>query len=162
LIRNEKFAGIRSRKQTLYLDGPYGKNQHPERFETVILVAQGIGIAGILPYASYLLDAYKAQKDRGIDPPYSNFLTRRVHIIIKFEDRLQECWATRQLQALQTGDPKKSLVVTRLVSPSDDLERDLDEKLDEKRQDGTPSKHWKHRTLPVKNYDALCLEYIRE
>lgn len=40
----------------LYLDGPYGRNLQLGRYKTVILVGDGIGIAGILPYAQHLAE----------------------------------------------------------------------------------------------------------
>jgi predicted ferric reductase len=55
-ISQHKFKALR-------LDGPYGKNHHPERYHTVVLVAQGIGIAGLLSYIGYL-EEWKSQEDR--------------------------------------------------------------------------------------------------
>jgi ferredoxin-NADP reductase len=43
-------------KQKVYLDGPYGLDLQLGRYKTVILVGDGIGIAGILPHAQYLAE----------------------------------------------------------------------------------------------------------
>ncbi|KAH8797841.1 hypothetical protein F5884DRAFT_814465 [Xylogone sp. PMI_703] len=42
--------------QSVNLNGPYGKSLKLKRYHTVILAADGIGIAGILSYAKYLLE----------------------------------------------------------------------------------------------------------
>jgi hypothetical protein len=41
-------------RSSVLFDGPYGQDLHLERYKTVILVAKGIRIAGVLPYARHL------------------------------------------------------------------------------------------------------------
>ncbi|KAI3322905.1 hypothetical protein HD806DRAFT_544961 [Xylariaceae sp. AK1471] len=41
-------------RQKLWLDGPYGPDLHLETYENLVLVAQGIGILGVLPIAIYI------------------------------------------------------------------------------------------------------------
>lgn len=101
LMRSERFANTAYERKTLYLDGPYGRNLRPELFETVILVAEGIGIAGVLPYATSMLDSYKELKQREIDPPSSDFLVRKVYLFIKYETGQQANWALDQIQRIE-------------------------------------------------------------
>jgi predicted ferric reductase len=49
ILRSETITSLPVR-----FGGPYGQDLHLEKYQTVILVAKGIGIAGVLPYAGYL------------------------------------------------------------------------------------------------------------
>jgi hypothetical protein len=51
---SEISSGRLSFRSLILFDRLYGQNLHFEYFETVILVAKGIGIASILPYIQYL------------------------------------------------------------------------------------------------------------
>jgi hypothetical protein len=85
------------------IDGPYGKNLKLETYETVILVAKGIGIAGILGYAKYLIDrrfdsnqAYR----RGLK-------TRKIDLLWILDDNCQEEWVSDYMKLLQDKDSKR-------------------------------------------------------
>ncbi|KAK0369620.1 serine/threonine-protein kinase [Colletotrichum limetticola] len=87
----------------ILLDGPYGCNKHPEKFETVVLVAQGRGIAGVLPVA--LSIALIGRHDR---------ITRRIDLQWKLNLNDQEEWAEERLQGLINLDPHRSLFAAHL------------------------------------------------
>ncbi|KAE9373852.1 hypothetical protein N431DRAFT_466106 [Stipitochalara longipes BDJ] len=90
----------------VYFSGPYGQNLHLDDYENVILVAQGIGIAGILPHALHLIRRYFH-----IDAAYRRGLaTRRIDIFWLLEENSQESWAAEYLSLLQSMDPKNFLL----------------------------------------------------
>jgi predicted ferric reductase len=87
----------------VYFSGPYGQDLHLDNYENVILVAQGIGIAGILPHALHLTRRHfhkNAAYRRGL-------ATRRVDIFWLLEENSQESWAAEYLLLLQSMDPQK-------------------------------------------------------
>lgn len=53
------------------VSGPHGHSEAVDRYETVLMVASGFGIAGHLPYLKRLIHGHNA----------SNVLTRRVHLV---------------------------------------------------------------------------------
>ncbi|QBZ58517.1 hypothetical protein PoMZ_03470 [Pyricularia oryzae] len=101
----------------LRLDGPYGRNIDLWNYESVILAAKGMGIAGILSSALFLLDrrnsdtlAKKEQMsfdDNGAIR-YKNRIfrdrTRKIVLIWILEDNCQEDWAAAQIRNLQQID----------------------------------------------------------
>jgi predicted ferric reductase len=114
--------------KSVSFDGPYGQDLHLERYEMVVLVARGIGIAGVLPYARYL--AHRQRHDGDIKmrlklastpnkPDLRNSLyrdaTRKVDLLWVLDFNCQEEWISEQLRALQNLDPHR---VSR--PPSDD------------------------------------------
>ncbi|KXH45553.1 FAD-binding domain-containing protein [Colletotrichum salicis] len=80
------------------LDGPYGKHTHPEKYETVVLVAQGRGIAGVLPAALHV--AQIGRHDR---------ITRRIDLQWKLDHHDEEGWIEERLQNLIELDPHRSM-----------------------------------------------------
>jgi hypothetical protein len=89
--------------KSVYFTGPYGQNLHLDNYENVILVAQGIGIAGILPYALHL-----SKRRFHRNTAYQRGLaTRRVDIFWLLEENSQENWASEYLSLLQSMDKEK-------------------------------------------------------
>ncbi|KAK2778959.1 FAD-binding domain-containing protein [Colletotrichum kahawae] len=86
---------IKQKVQVL-LDGPYGYNARPEKYETVVLVAQGRGIAGVLPAASHI--ARISRRSR---------ITRRIDLQWKLDQNDDEEWAEERLQTLIHLDPHR-------------------------------------------------------
>lgn len=80
----------------LLIDGPYGHDLELQRFDEVILVARGPGVAGILSIALYLQEW---KKSNGAGPI--------VNIIWVLEENSQVEWASAQLLALKAEDPDK-------------------------------------------------------
>ncbi|WQF89387.1 Putative ferric reductase, NAD binding domain-containing protein [Colletotrichum destructivum] len=105
LLLEGHHAHIKSHAQVL-LDGPYGLNTHPEKYETVVLVAQGRGIAGLLPAAMQI--ARIGRHDR---------ITRRIDLQWKLDHHDQEEWVEERLQNLIQLDPHRSLFAAHLYYP---------------------------------------------
>lgn len=104
----------------VWFDGPYGQDLHLEQYETVMLAAKGIGIAGVLPYARHLLqrrfrDSKIKELLRLAATPNKQHLrnslhrdaTRKVDLFWELEQNRQETLASSHLQALQETDPQR-------------------------------------------------------
>lgn len=82
------------------LDGPYGRDLKLETFETVLLFAKGIGIAGVLPHALQLVERFKHE-----DQAYRRaMLTRKVDLIWLLEENSQKEWIADWLDELKSKD----------------------------------------------------------
>lgn len=94
--------------RNIVLDGPYGRNLSLEKFETVALIAKGIGIAGILPYIRHM--TYRAAST---DPDHEHYrrglLTRQLDVFWVMEDNCQDDWIKDWAKELQEKDAKKVL-----------------------------------------------------
>jgi hypothetical protein len=99
------------------LDGPYGIPYKFEQVETVVLVARGLGIAGVLPYAAHLasrrrFDDHIRREPEGRRPLQKKYrrnsvyndLCNRVHLFWWLETVPQEEWARKELKKLQRLD----------------------------------------------------------
>ena len=105
-------------RSRVLFDGPYGQDLHLEQYETVMLVANGIGIAGVLPYARHLAQrnhhdseikkslklASTPNKDDLSKALYRD-ATRKVDLFWKLELNRQEEWIPEHLRTLQDLDP---------------------------------------------------------
>ncbi|KAF6796431.1 serine/threonine-protein kinase [Colletotrichum musicola] len=90
----------------VFLDGPYGRNPHPEKYETVVLVAQGRGIAGVLPAALHIAQINRRSR-----------ITRRIDLQWKRDNNDSEDWAEESLQALIGLEPHRSLFAAHMYYP---------------------------------------------
>ncbi|KAI9774702.1 MAG: hypothetical protein M1839_001663 [Geoglossum umbratile] len=100
--------------QTVVLDGPYGQDLHLERYETVMLVAQGIGIAGVLPYAHHLAN-WKLHQNSSYKRAV---MTRKLDLYWVLEENYQEKWIGDYLRELQQKDIKQNLLQIWCYYPS--------------------------------------------
>ncbi|KAJ3559953.1 hypothetical protein NPX13_g9469 [Xylaria arbuscula] len=109
--------------QRLLLDGPYGQDLGLRHYETVIMAAKGIGIAGILTSALDLIEhqqhdsTVKKQRSR----IYKNLFrdsTRKVAIFWSLEHNSQEEWVASELWALKSLDTKNNFFVVWCIYPS--------------------------------------------
>lgn len=89
--------------QNVTIDGLYGKDLHLERHETVILIAKGIGIAGVLPYLRNLTYR-RVSKAKEHEAYRRSLITRKIDLFWVLEDNTQEDWATEWLAELQKRD----------------------------------------------------------
>jgi hypothetical protein len=102
--------------QRIRLDGPYGKLQGLNRFETVILVARGLGIAGVLSLAAELAAHHRHDNDvwrqffetRTQGKHTFDDICRRVNLIWWLDSPVQEEWARKELRLLQDLDTRVS------------------------------------------------------
>ncbi|KAI0550160.1 hypothetical protein F4679DRAFT_595048 [Xylaria curta] len=107
------------------IEGPYGKNLRAERYETVILIAEGAGITGVLPYAIHI--AYRREHDRELKkdnaPLHSSDkyrdVTRKIDLIWKLNSTEEELLCKDQMEALMRMDSKMTLLSGLLLYPSE-------------------------------------------
>lgn len=117
---SELSSGKAKSRGSISFDGPYGQSLSLERYETVMLVAKGIGITGVLPYAGYLMqrnshDAeIKKMLNLGSTPNKDELrnslhrdATRKVDLFWELESNCQEDWVSDHLRTLQDQDPDR-------------------------------------------------------
>jgi predicted ferric reductase len=88
------------------MDGPYGKDLQLENYETVILIAKGIGIAGILPYARHITYR-RTSKDKAHEAYRRGLITRKLDIFWIMEDNCQQDWLSDWISELHAKDSEK-------------------------------------------------------
>jgi hypothetical protein len=99
----------------LFLDGPYGQDPQLGQYEIVVLVAKGLGIAGIISAALSLVE--RRQHDlKAKDQAYSDQSprlfrdrTQRVAILWVVESADQEVWAASKLKQIQDLDEEENV-----------------------------------------------------
>jgi predicted ferric reductase len=89
------------------LDGPYGHDLHLEDFETVILVAKGIGIAGILPYVRHMIFR-RSSTSKNLEEYRRGLITRKIDLYWELEDNSQQDWLEEWIRTLQDRDAEKA------------------------------------------------------
>ncbi|KAK8859469.1 hypothetical protein PGQ11_010203 [Apiospora arundinis] len=164
LVQSPEAVGRKWAGDVLFLDGPYGKDVHAELYETVVLAAQGIGIAGVLPCALYLAHLRKASKREDAGAGFTGFLrgrllTRQVVVLWKLEGREQESWAKDELASLLELDPDRSLVQLRFYYPNTSSTARCQEALEFPEPF---SKHWKRHAHPDELHDQMSFKKMRE
>ena len=136
LLNTPSLSRLLTQDSPIILDGPYGPNIKLDRFDTVVLAAKGIGIAGVLPFVLHLAyrkhqdqERKKSMKERMREdikwrsqgqggarygkPPPEQFAplkldrTRRITLLWVLEDRSQINWASQQLRALAGFDARR-------------------------------------------------------
>ena len=109
-------SSILTKEPTVILDGPYGQDLRLERFSTIILIAEGIGISSILPIALSLAqrkDNIRIRKDRvrageleeGAQLYYNN--TTKVTLIWAMDNSAHINWVIDYCSTLVELDKKK-------------------------------------------------------
>lgn len=91
------------------LEGPYGATLGLHTYETVILLAESIGIAGVLPYALDLVQRRQHDevlKDKKIPANFRD-VTRKVDLMWKLGSDDEDSWCDKQLQTLMALDGSK-------------------------------------------------------
>ena len=90
----------------LFIDGPYGQDLRLERYETVLLIAKGIGIAGVLSYAKQLIwwKSNIAQQRR--------VTTRKLDLYWELDSNDQERWVGSYLKQLQEKNDSVHMVTS--------------------------------------------------
>ena len=93
LLRRTSVRGV-------IFDGPYGQHLHLDEYDNVTLVAQGIGIAGILPHVRHL-----SKRRFHEDPVYQRGLvTRRVNLFWILDNDYEVEWVSDFFLQLQEED----------------------------------------------------------
>lgn len=108
-LKSEQRSGKYSEITPVLIEGPYGVHCPVERYDTVLLVAGGIGITGMIPYAEFLV----------------NTVSKQQHVILIWTVGMAEefSWVKDRLQKLvKTGKFELCLFSTR---PSKKIEDPL-------------------------------------
>lgn len=93
----------RGRALTVGLDGPYGERLSLGKYELVVLVADGEGIAGVLSLALSILSRRKwdeEDKTHGLRSKLHCDKTRKVDLVWRLQDNAQVEWASSYFTAL--------------------------------------------------------------
>lgn len=110
-LRHDGTSALRDASRIL-LNGPYGRDVALYEFETVFLVAKGMGIAGVLAHALYIArrkrhdDSVRDEASRLWDSDEFVFrdATRRLILVWFLEHNSQDVWVADQLKRLQEMD----------------------------------------------------------
>lgn len=99
-----------ARLGSVNLEGPYGHKLPVERYDNVILVANGVGIAGVLPYARFLGErnfrdeevkaVAKTEKLENPAPLYRD-QTRKIDLFWKLDYNDQDQWVSDYIDQLE-------------------------------------------------------------
>jgi NAD(P)H-flavin reductase len=100
-----ELAGRKSVRRVL-LDGPYGKDLHLDSCETIILIAKGIGIAGILPYVRHMTERRLLPDESWAYHYRRGLITRKIDVYWVLEDNAQQDWAADWIKELRDIDEK--------------------------------------------------------
>ncbi|KEY72888.1 hypothetical protein S7711_11074 [Stachybotrys chartarum IBT 7711] len=110
--------------QTLVtMDGPYGKDIKLHKFSNVNLIAEGSGIAGIVPFALAIAERryYDKQEKRKEQRLTSLHLddTRKLTVFWAMDDNEHLYWATQQIDEIMDLDPglNKALLQFVILAP---------------------------------------------
>ena len=121
LVQNQEHlsAALSRRDVAVTLDGPYGRDPLLHKFDTVVLVADGIGILAILPLVVHLAerswyDQSVKIRTSGLDIPEHELLasmyrdrTRQVNVIWLMREAREFNWITERLDDLAKLDSNK-------------------------------------------------------
>ncbi|KAL5597835.1 hypothetical protein FOBRF1_011628 [Fusarium oxysporum] len=125
----------------LAIDGPYGRNLRLEKYDHVFLLAEGIGIASVLPFASALArrrlydNERKASAASGSNERLYLDRTRRVTLIWAMEQNSQLEWARHEIDQLMNLDPKSKFLHVWLYQPTEPDHRHVFPRLAEVQQE---------------------------
>ncbi|KAF2680662.1 hypothetical protein K458DRAFT_445146 [Lentithecium fluviatile CBS 122367] len=100
-------------ESSVIVDGPYGHPQSLDRFDKVLLMASGIGIASHLLTIKQLLLAHESQTAR----------VRRLTLVWFLEAIDQEAWAHDYLRSLCNMDHRKVFTLVLFVPPTLDASK---------------------------------------
>ncbi|KAK4148569.1 hypothetical protein C8A00DRAFT_19618 [Chaetomidium leptoderma] len=82
------------------LGGPYGGDLSMGSFETLVLAGEGIGIAGVLPFALSLVSRKKRDKRNNGDAPLYCDITRSIDLVWKLDSNRQYDCAAEYFESL--------------------------------------------------------------
>ncbi|PMD22674.1 hypothetical protein NA56DRAFT_658055 [Hyaloscypha hepaticicola] len=99
------------------LDGPYGKDIHLQDYETVILVARGIGIVGVLPYVRHMIYR-RSSTSKNLEEYRRGLITRKIDLYWDMEDNSQQDWLEEWIKALKGRDAEKLILTFTCFYPS--------------------------------------------
>ncbi|KAH8807067.1 hypothetical protein F5884DRAFT_788434 [Xylogone sp. PMI_703] len=102
--------------RSVTVDGPYGKDLHLDEYETVILIAKGIGIAGLLPYVRHM--AYRRLSTAQYNDAYRRALiTSKIDIYWVLEDDYQQDWISDWIRQIKEKDTENIILTFSCFYP---------------------------------------------
>lgn len=87
------------------VEGPYGKELDLESYDTVLLFATGMGIAGQLPYVTQLLERYQS----------SGVTNRRIALFWELDSEIHAAWVADMMMELLRRDTNQILHIQLFV-----------------------------------------------
>lgn len=99
-------AKVLNKGKSVLLDGPYGSNIAVESYDTVVLIAEGRGIASVLPLLSSLTARRVYDKASSQETKLFQDQTRRIDLYWWLENSSQDIWVKKELEHLQSLDPE--------------------------------------------------------
>ncbi|KAM3066447.1 hypothetical protein ACMFMG_012033 [Clarireedia jacksonii] len=91
------------------VDGPYGEDLKLHDYETVILVAKGIGIAGLIPYTRSLTYR-RLNTDKDYDTYRRGLITRKIDLYWVLDDNSEQQWVHEWFNKLRGKDSKNLIL----------------------------------------------------
>ncbi|PLB39019.1 ferric reductase family protein [Aspergillus candidus] len=85
--------------RTVFIDGPYGAIRPLRQFDSVVLLAGGMGATYIMPC---LRDIIAGWKESGMGGKPRTTATKRIRVVWVVKSRAQLSWFERELQAVHT------------------------------------------------------------
>ncbi|OQD83818.1 hypothetical protein PENANT_c015G06168 [Penicillium antarcticum] len=142
--KNDKVLGsgeVSQHRQTIFLEGPYGSMRPLRQFDSVVLLAGGMGATFTMPLLRDVVSAWKKESNESASSPTSRIAaTKRLRFIWVIKSRAQLSYFETQLQSL-LADMEES----RRTQPSFEKELEVsiyitcDEKLDPPNTSEAPS-----------------------
>ncbi|KAL4898752.1 metalloreductase [Aspergillus ambiguus] len=150
------------KSRTVFIDGPYGTIRPLQQFDSVVLIAGGMGITYTLPCLRDIVSRWKTECSR--DSPTKTRLatTKRLRFVWVVKSRAQLSWCETQLQTVLAD-----VEACQLAQPDFPREIDLsiyvtcDEKLEAQSGPAVLTKPALSEPVVVKN-DAIPTENIDE
>ncbi|PTU18865.1 hypothetical protein P175DRAFT_0443165 [Aspergillus ochraceoroseus IBT 24754] len=91
--------------RTVFLDGPYGTSRDLRQFDSVVLLAGGMGATFTMPCLRYIVAKWKAEcsppsNQRGAPPRTRLAVTKRIRFVWVIKSRAQLSWFDSQLRTV--------------------------------------------------------------
>jgi predicted ferric reductase len=92
-----------NRARTVFIDGPYGRMRALQQFDSVILLAGGMGVTFVIPCLRDIVSRWKTESLRNKEPSGKSArltATNRVRFVWVIKSRAQLSWFETQLQSV--------------------------------------------------------------
>lgn len=84
--------------RTIFIDGPYGTIRPLRQFDSVVLIAGGMGITFVLPFLRDIVSRWKTECSTDSSKSVRLAATRRIRFVWVIKSRAQLSWCETQLQ----------------------------------------------------------------
>ncbi|GES63109.1 metalloreductase [Aspergillus terreus] len=86
--------------RTVFIDGPYGRIRSLRQFDSVVLIAGGMGITYTLPCLRDIVSRWRTECSRDTSPKTRLTTTKRLRFVWVIKSRAQLSWCETQLQSV--------------------------------------------------------------